>query len=112
MGTSMAEPRVAPATAELAWRMAVIGTALAATIAVVVAPRWEAFVHAQSYGEFGSIADEARRDADAERRVVTNRLEAARTEDNVRRWGTFLTLDRNTIRRSPSARENGFDTDI
>jgi len=42
---------------------------------------------------------------------VTNRLERAREESHTRKWGTFLTLERNTIRRDRSARENGFDSE-
>src|SRR4051794_20888712 len=105
----MAE-RTTRGAGELAWRGLLVAIAIVGSLATIVAPRWESFVHAQSYGEFGSIADEALRPADDERRVVDNRLQQARDEQHPRRWGTFLTLDRNTIRRSPSQRENGFDT--
>lgn len=84
--------------------------ALAGIVAVVLAPGWEADLLAQNYDEFSTISSEVLRDAEFERRDIANRIDAARNEDHARKWGAFVTLDRNTIERSRSRLENGFDS--
>jgi outer membrane autotransporter protein len=42
---------------------------------------------------------------------VTNRLDETRRETRARKWGTFLSLERNTIERRRTARGNGFDSE-
>ena len=78
------------------------GLAIACIVAIALVPDWEGELHAQGYEEFSSIAAEALRDAELERRDVTNRLEESRGETTARKWGTFLSLQRNTIRRRRS----------
>src|SRR5438034_2789317 len=87
------------------------GLAIACIVAIALVPDWEGELHAQGYEEFSSIAAEALRDAELERRDVTNRLEESRGETTARKWGTFLSLQRNTIRRRRSGLENGFDSE-
>jgi outer membrane autotransporter protein len=84
--------------------------ALAGIVAVLLAPGWEADLLAQNYDEFSTISSEVLRDAEFERRDISNRIDAARNEGPTRKWGVFLTLDRNTIERSGSRLENGFDS--
>ncbi len=112
----------------------VVGLAVACGVVTTLVPDWERDLHAQVYEEFSSLASEALQDAEDERRRVANRLEQSRREgaafldtstectlatdcqgqsgrrDPARRWGIFLTFNRNTVRRSRSQRENGFDS--
>jgi outer membrane autotransporter protein len=85
--------------------------AVAGGIAVTLAPDWERQLHAQNYEVISSIGEEARKDAEAERRDVANRLEQMRREPRTRRWGAFLSLERNTIQRRRTSRGNGFESE-
>lgn len=85
--------------------------AIVSGLAIVLAPDWERQLRAQNYAVFSSIGDEARKDAEAERRDVNNRLDATRGETRARKWGTFLSLERNTIQRSRTDHGNGFDSE-
>jgi len=89
----------------------ILGLVTVCALAVALVPDWESDLGAQTYEEFTSIGAEALRDAEAERKVLTNRLDESRKETHARKWGVFATFERNTIRRSPSDRGNGFDSE-
>ena len=86
----------------------ILGLVTVCALAVALVPDWESDLGAQTYEEFTSIGAEALRDAEAERKVLTNRLDESRKETHARKWGVFATFERNTIRRSPSDRGNGY----
>ena len=94
------------------WRAVLLaGLATACALAVTLVPDWEHELSAQTYEEFGSVESEAQRDAEAERKVVENRLREAQAEPPTKKWGVFVSLGRDTVRRSRSQRENGFDSE-
>ena len=97
--------------AEWGLRAFLFALAIACTLTITIVPDWERDLHAENYQEFSTISSEALKDAEAERRDVTNRLEQTRQEPRKRPWGAFLSLDRNTISRSRSRLENGFDAE-
>jgi len=65
----------------------ILGLVTVCALAVALVPDWESDLGAQTYEEFISIGAEALRDAEAERKVLTNRLDESRKETHARKWG-------------------------